>query len=182
MYIKEYSICIIMVCLNNKQRHIKLHLINVPWLSPIEQSYINIINFLLHNNNGGINLFYTANIICKYDYRNHIIVVIQGPNSLFSIGVEVVKGFDLSCPFRVSLPRVEVSSGLGRGLWAEASVGRRLRIPCPWQVLVYTYPRPRFIFYCHLKDHFQQFKSNLDTLHVSYLNPTKSKLITQLLV
>ena len=46
-----------------------------------------------------------------YNYdRNHIIVVIHGPKSLFSIGAEV-------------------SRGLGRGLWDEASVGRRLRIP-----------------------------------------------------
>ena len=42
-------------------------------------------------------------------YRNHIIVVIHGPNSLFSIGAEI-------------------SRRLGRGLWAEASVGRGLRI------------------------------------------------------
>ena len=41
-------------------------------------------------------------------YRNYIIAVIHGPNSLFSIGAEV-------------------SRGLARGLWAEASVGRRLR-------------------------------------------------------
>ena len=37
-------------------------------------------------------------------------MVIHGPKSLFSIGAEV-------------------SRGLGRGLWAEASMGRRLRIP-----------------------------------------------------
>ena len=49
-----------------KQRHIKLrHLINAAWLSPIKQSYINIINFFLHNYyNGDSNLFY---IIYKYD-------------------------------------------------------------------------------------------------------------------
>ena len=43
-------------------------------------------------------------------YRNHIIVVIHCKYSLCSIGAEV-------------------SRGLGRGLWAEASVGRHLRIP-----------------------------------------------------
>ena len=58
-----------------KQRHIKLrHLINAAWLSPIEQSYINIIIFLLYNYYGESSLFHTANIIYKYDifnlYRN----------------------------------------------------------------------------------------------------------------
>ena len=55
-----------------KQRRIKLrHLINAAWLSPIERSYINIINFLLHSYiNGDSNLIYTANIIYKYDLFN----------------------------------------------------------------------------------------------------------------
>ena len=54
-----------------KQRRIKLrHLINPVWLSPIEQSYINIINFLLHNYYGDSTLFDTANIIYKYDLFN----------------------------------------------------------------------------------------------------------------
>ena len=56
-----------------KQRRIKLrHLINPVWLSPIEQSYINIINFLLHNYYGDSTLFDrpTANSIYKYDLFN----------------------------------------------------------------------------------------------------------------
>ena len=49
-----------------RQWRIKLrHFINAAWLSPIEQSYINIINFLLHNYYGDSNLIYTANIIYK---------------------------------------------------------------------------------------------------------------------
>ena len=74
MYITEYiySICIIniMVCLNSDVLIKLRHLINVVWLSPIEQSYINIINFLLHNYYGDSTLFDTANIIYKYDLFN----------------------------------------------------------------------------------------------------------------
>ena len=70
MYIKEYIFHMHYYGVL-KQRRIKLrHLINAAWLSPIEQSYINIINFLLHNYYGDSNLIYTANIIYKYDLFN----------------------------------------------------------------------------------------------------------------
>ena len=55
-----------------KQRRIKLrHLINAAWLSSIEQSYINIINFLLHNY-GDSNLFHTAILFINTIYSTQI--------------------------------------------------------------------------------------------------------------